>query len=168
MNRAPNLLTEQLARVALRSWLLLHGVASGVFWALFLTTWTLLSGAGFGWVGWVMLSGYVVVAAPFLIIQLVLIADLLAYVVIGKIFAYPAIDRIVSDYAKADANRARRLPWTAHLILFLADASPLSSLAKQWQARIEPKPGTADDQCRITPSTAPSMRPGEPIQKAAK
>ena len=122
-------LAEQLGQVALRTWLVFHGLAAAVAWALFFVCWTLLTHAGFAWIGWTMLVLYVVIAAPFLIIQAVMIADLLAYAVIGQTFAFSAIDKAVADFAKAHPERAKRIPWHLQIVFFAADASPISSMA---------------------------------------
>ena len=116
-------------RLALRAWLMLHGIASAVFWTLFLIGWSLAASAGFAWVGWVGLMLYVIVASPVLIFQAVLIADLFAYVVIGKIFAYPAIDAVANEYARMNPDRVARPSLAAKMLLFVSDASPLSSFA---------------------------------------
>ena len=129
MNEFHDSIAELGSRIALRTWLLMHGVASAAFWALFLACWTLLANAGFSWVGWTMLAVYVAAAAPFLIIQVVLIADLLACLVLGRIFAYPAIDKTATDYATAHPDRVTNIPRPVQIFFFLADASPLSCFA---------------------------------------
>ena len=129
MNEPHDVIAELGNRFALRTWLLLHGVASAAFWALFLTCWTLLTSVGLSWVGWTLLAVYIAVAAPFLIIQVVLIADLLAYLVLGRIFAYPTIDQAATDYATAHPDRVTNIPRPVQVFFFLADASPLSCFA---------------------------------------
>jgi hypothetical protein len=129
METTPSFGTVQLSRLSLRAWLMLHGVASAVFWTLFFIGWTLLVSAGYEWVGWLFLVAYVVIASPVLILQAVLIADLLAYVVIGKIFAFPAIDAVAKEYAAKNPEKIANISVPLHLFLFFFDASPLSSLA---------------------------------------
>ena len=71
---------------------------------------------------------YVLVALPVLILQTVLVADLLAYLVIGKIFAFPALDAVAKEYAAHNPNQVANIAWPIHIMLFLFDVSPLSSL----------------------------------------
>jgi hypothetical protein len=129
MTAPPNFAKEQLARVGLRAWLLLHGITSAVFWTLFFIAWTLLAHAGLAWVGGVALAAYIIVALPFLILQIVMVADLLAFAVIGQTFAYGTIDRLATEYAKANPEKVKTVSISLQLLFFLADASPLSSIA---------------------------------------
>lgn len=129
MNPFREFLAEQGGRLALRVWVLLHGIAAAVFWALFFICWTGLVHVGLAWVGWALVGVYLVVAAPFLILQAVMVTDLLAYVVIGQTFAFGTIDEIVEKFARANPARLQTIPWRLHLLFFFADVSPISSIA---------------------------------------
>lgn len=118
----------QLERARLRAWVLAHGIAAAVFWTAVAVGWTYAERAGAGWLGWIGIGLYVSLAIPFLVLQVILVADLLGYVVLGKIFAYPSLEKAVEEWRRTHPGPLR-LPRKTRAFYVLADVSPLSSLA---------------------------------------
>jgi len=103
-------------------------MAAAVFWTAFFVAWSLAEHAGFGAIGWAVLVIYLFFAAPGIALQLLLIGDLLAFVTLGKIFAYPMLMRLVDEFSKAHpALMKNPPPMTATSLLY--DVSPLSCFA---------------------------------------
>lgn len=129
MKTVQSFFANQIVRLRLRVWLVLHGISAAVFWTLFFVVWTLLTNVGLAWVGWALLASYAVVASPFLILQVVLIADLFALVVIGRTFAYSTIEKLKADFARDNPEKVSEVSWRLQVLFFLADASPFSSMS---------------------------------------
>ena len=119
----------QAARARLRWHILGRGLMAATFWTLFLALWTLLDSVGLGSVGWAALIMYCVIVAPIIILQLLLIADLLAYVVIGKIFAWPTLIAITTEFVKQFPEVAGQRSSRMGMVVLLADCLPMSALA---------------------------------------
>ena len=128
MSDAASFSREQWGRAVLRGIIVGEGLLCGVFWTAVFIGWTLAAAAGYGFLGWYAVTAYVIVLAPILILQAVLVADLLSYVVVGKIFAFPAIELLAQEIAASRPDLLKATTWSKVLVV-LAHTSPLASLA---------------------------------------
>lgn len=128
MRELREFLRDQRRRAGLRVRVLWCGVISAVFWTVALALWTVSERSGFSWLPALIFAAYLLVTAPLLAGQAILIADLIGYVIVGKIFAYPALMTAGQEWQRANPGPPRISP-ALRVIFFLADASPLSALA---------------------------------------
>lgn len=150
-------LRDEFARVGVRLYVLLHGVTSAAFWALFFVLWTMAAGAGYAVIGWFALALYLTFAAPLITLQLLLIADLLGYVVLGQIFIWPKLLELAKQWEKATPE-PRPLTVRDHVALFLGDASPLAPLALWSMLVLSKMPNHVHAKLRFRELTAQEIR----------
>lgn len=128
MGERPPFLRQQLVRARLRWYVFSHGLQSAIFWTFYVTLWALAAQAGFGWIGWYGIVIYVLALAPLLVLQFMLVADLFAFIVIGKIFAFPTLLKLWTDWQSRNPQRITVTP-RMRVFAFIGNSSPLSSLA---------------------------------------
>lgn len=117
-------LRQQALRARVRWFMLRMGIEAAVFWGA-----ALLAGAWLvHWGLWPVAIGLLLVwvyfSIPALLIQLALFGDLLSYLVLGKIFVYPALE--ANQREKKKQPKRLRQGWGTSLAMLTYRTSPIS------------------------------------------
>lgn len=125
----------QLFRVSFRLFVLLHAGIAAAFWFFMSAMSGKVNEAGYGWVTWVVVAAWVILAFPSIVIQTQTLADILSYVSSGTIHYYPLAMAMIESgenerrFATYNLSRRRFITIYAAIAYLAGLAFPMSAIA---------------------------------------
>ncbi len=95
----------QLLRLTTRAAIMASGILAAAFWtaALILGAW--LQSFGLAWLAWMLLAVWCVLALPALYVDAILLADLLNYLLTGRTYFFPIMERVTHAATNEEVMR---------------------------------------------------------------